>query len=118
MDTALHDRFTAKAGEPVRLIFNVVDQDGNAVTLTDISAVYKIARRAGQSAIMTLTQEDAGITVSGSTVTVEYNTEDVNDGSTDAVQFYGLFFDQLQITEDDDALYVCEGEFVIEQVIL
>lgn len=114
MYTVTHELLIAKAGEPVRIIFTVTDQNGAAVTLSGASAAYKIARGAGEAAILTKT-DSSGITLSGNTATVEFSTGDIKDA--DSAQLFGEFIGQLKITKSGDGLYVAQGPLLIERVI-
>lgn len=113
MHAITHDLISAKSGEPVRITFTVTDQNGAAVFVEGASASYKIARHAGDPALLSKT-ETAGIALSGSTATVAFNTaEIVADGSP----LLGVFFAQLKIIKDGDALIVAEGPIQIDPVI-
>ena len=114
MYTVTHDLLSAKAGEPVRIVFTVTDQHGIAVTVSGASASYKIARGAGETALLTKT-DASGITLSGNNVTVEFATDDIRDASD--AQLYGEFLGQLHITKAGSGLYVAEGPLLIERVI-
>lgn len=114
MYTVTHDLLSAKAGEPVRIVFTVTDQDGAAVTLTGAAASYKIARGAGEAALLSKTQGN-GITLSGNSATVEFSTGDIQDSNNQ--QLYGEFLGQLKITKSGDGLYVAEGPLLIERII-
>ena len=113
MYTVTHSLLRAKAGEPVRLSVTVTDKSGTAVDLTGASAVYKIARHAGDTALLTITDAN-GITLSGNIATVDVNTADLKNSS---VQLLGDFFGQLQITQNGDSLFVAEGPLCLDPVI-
>lgn len=114
MYTVTHDLLAAKAGEPVRIVFTVTDQNGGAVTLDGATAAYKIARGAGEPALMTKTESD-GIELSGNTATIDFLSSDIKDAQNN--QLYGEFLAQLKITKSGDGLYVAQGAILIEPVI-
>lgn len=114
MYTVAHELLAAKSGEPVRIVFTVTDQNGSAVSLAGASAAYKIARGAGDAALLTKTNP-SGITLSGNTATVEFLTSDIRDAAGNPL--FGEFLGQLKITKGSDGLYVAEGPLLVEPVI-
>lgn len=114
MYTVMHELLAAKSGEPVRIVFTVTDQNGSAISLAGASADYKIARGAGDTALLAKTSP-TGITLSGNTATVEFLTSDIKD--TNDNPLFGEFLGQLKITKGGDGLYVAEGPLLIEPVI-
>jgi hypothetical protein len=115
MYTITHRLIETHTGEPVKITFTVTDQAGAPVTVASATAVYKIARRLGEAALLTKTDAD-GITLSGSTAIVEFNTGELVDD--DEVPLLGDFAGQLLITKDGDGLIVAEGQINIAPVIL
>lgn len=113
MHTAVHGLISAKAGEPVRIIFTVTNADGAEVDVSGASAVYKIARRAGEAALLTRTHEE-GILLSGNMAVVEFDTGDLAD---DNGQMTGDFVGQLTVAMDGDSLVVAEGPVHVGAVI-
>lgn len=112
MYTVFHAQVTAKVGEPIRIVYTVKDNAGATVDVSSgVTGTYKIARRAGEAALLTLTTE---LIFSGSTVTVAYNTNQVLSST---VQCLGDFFDQLKLVKTGDTLYICEGIVTIDPVI-
>jgi hypothetical protein len=114
MNTLTHALLRAKAGEPVSLVFTVTDRDGDPVSVESATAAYKIARRAGDAALLTKTQE-AGITLSGNVATVDFSTGELLQSGN---QLLGDFFGQLKITKDGDGIFVAEGPITVEPVIV
>ena len=113
MYTATHNQNTASVGEKVRITFTIKDEAGAIVDVSSSTAAYKIARRKGDVALLTKTNI-AGITLSGNTAIVEFNTNEVLASEEQAL---GDFVDQLAITKAGDTLYVSEGIITIEPVI-
>lgn len=114
MYTASHGLIETHSGEPVRIIFTVVDQAGSPVTVAGAAATYKIARRPGDAALLTKT-EASGITLSSNTATVEFNTGTLLDGASPML---GDFFGQLNIVKSGDTLVVAEGPLYVAPVIV
>jgi hypothetical protein len=113
MFTEKHDLVTAKVGEKVTLSYDIKDHSGNNVDVsTGVTAAYKMARRPGGPAILTI---DSTISFSGHTINVSFNTNEVVDEGEN--QLTGDFFDQLTMTKAGDSLVVSEGPFTIEPVI-
>jgi hypothetical protein len=108
MYTTVHSLISAKAGERVKITFTVTDRAGAAVSLSGASALYRIARRAGDAALLTLTS-GAGITLSSNTAAVEFDTGDLED--------LGDFLGQLTVTKAGDTLVVAEGPVSVAPVI-
>lgn len=113
MYTVPHSLLRAKSGEPVKITFTISDQNGNPVTVTGAAATYKIARRLGLPALLTKTQSD-GITLSGSTAIVEFDTGGLVENNE---ALLGDFVAQLKIIRNGDALVVAEGPLQVEPVI-
>jgi hypothetical protein len=110
MYTQVHAPLSAKAGEGVRIIFTVTDRNGAAVALDGAEAAYRLARRAGEAALLEVT-EGAGILLDGSTATVEFSTEGLPEAGGD-------FIGQLTLTLDGQALVAAEGVVTISPVVL
>lgn len=113
MYTVTHSLLRAKTGEPVKITFSVKDQNGNAVIVTGATATYKIARRIGETALLTKTDAD-GITLDNDTAVVEFNASELVDGATPLL---GDFFGQLKIVKSGLGLIVAEGPLSIGAVI-
>ena len=113
MYTVVHPLVETHTGEAVRLVFTVTDQAGTAVSLSGASAIYKIARHAGDAALLVKT-ETAGIALSGNTATVSFNTSELTSGGA---ALLGDFFAQLQVTKSGDSLIVAEGPLSVAPVI-
>jgi hypothetical protein len=113
MHTLIHGLIEAKTGEPVLITFTITDRNGTAVLVDGAAATYKIARRAGEVALVTKTEVD-GITLSSNTAIVALNMGELTDG---AEALLGDFFAQLRITMDGDGLVVAEGPIHVAAVI-
>lgn len=113
MHTVTHGLLSAKTGEPVKITFTITDQNGDPVTVTGAAAIYKIARQAGQPALLTKTEAD-GITLLNDTAVVEFDSGNLVDGSTPVL---GDFFGQLKIIKSGIGLIVAEGPISIGPVI-
>ena len=109
MYTTIFAQEIAKVGEQVCITFTIKDNSGAAVLVTGLAASFKISRRAGDTAFLSLTQV-AGITLTGSTAVVLFNTNTVLVGT---VQALGDLFAQLSITKAGNTLYVAEGIITI-----
>lgn len=116
MYTVEHEDLDVHVNEPVRLRFPVTDRDGNEVSLdgVGVEAEYTIAKEYGDTAIVRKIQ-GSGITLSGNVATVNFNTNEVKQGTT---QMSGFFVGQLRITIDGDDLVVAKGKLKINKVIL
>lgn len=113
MYTVTHGLISTKTGEPVSLTFTITDESGTPVTVSGAQATYKIARRDGDTALLTMT-ETSGITLSSNTAVVAFNTGDLADGTGALI---GDFFGQLRITKGGDGLVVAEGPLYVGPVI-
>lgn len=110
MYTVRHEPLEAHTGEPVEIIFDVTDnaKPPQPVLVEGATATYKVARRQGGTALMTLTEIN-GITLSGNTATVEFDVDDI--GRT------GDLFGELKITKDGVPLVVGDGRLHIIKTI-
>lgn len=116
MHTHIHGNIEARSGEPVEIVFNVTDKDGNTADLTLATAEYRLARRAGDAALLTRSSAaEGGIAMDGSTVTVTIDTTALMHAGA---AMLGDFFGQLRITLDGRTLVVAEGPVSIAPVIL
>lgn len=113
MHTAVHGLVRLKAGEPATLIFTVTDREGLPVDLAGAQALYKLARRAGDDALLTLT-EGGGIALSANVATVSLETAEL---SGPGGLLTGDFLGQLTLIKDGDGLVAAEGPLSIEPVI-
>ena len=113
MQTSLHPLIETHTGEDVEIAFHVTDGAGNDVDLGAATASYKIARRAGDAAVLTKTN-GSGITLSDNTATVAFNTAELADGDTPLL---GDFFGQLTLTIGGVTLVVAEGPIAVDPVI-
>ena len=114
MYTVTHGLISAKTGETVQVTFTVTDGSGNAVSVEGAAATYKIARRAGDTAILAKTEAE-GISLVSNMAIVEFDTGDLADAEG---ALLGDFFAQLTITKDGDGLVVSEGPLHVSPVIL
>jgi len=115
MLTATHDQVTANVGEKLTLSYPVRDGDGNYVDVSaGVTGEYKIARQLSGHAILTINDT---LSFSGHTVSIELDTEQVQDKSAAPAQLFGDFEDQLKLTKDGSTLYVATGPVRINQVI-
>lgn len=115
MYTVTHDPIEVNAGEAVSITFTVVDQAAVAVSVATATASYKIARKKGDTAILTKTQA-AGITLASNTAVVAFDTASLVNA--DADQLYGEFIGQLTITKDGFDLVVAEGTISVAPVVI
>lgn len=113
MYTVTHPLIDTKTGEPVTLAFHITNRAGAPLDVSAGSAVYKIARRAGETAILNVTGDD--IMLDGTTVTVSFNTGDIAQAGTPLM---GDFLGQLTLTLDGVGLVVAEGPISIRPVIV
>lgn len=113
MHTAVHGLIRLKAGEPATLIFTVTDREGLPVDLSGAQARYKLARRAGDAALLTLT-DGGGIALAANVATVSLETAELTgpDGA-----LTGDFLGQLTLVKDGAGLVVAEGPVSVEPVI-
>ena len=115
MHTHIHGNIEARSGEPVEIAFNVTDKDGNAIDLTSATAEYRLARRAGDVALLTCSSDDGDIIAEDNRVTVTFDSAALTQGGQPLM---GDFFGQLRITKDARTLVVAEGPISIAPVIL
>lgn len=116
MHTAIHPLVEVRSGEIFTLVFNITDAAGQAVDLTDAAAEYRIARRAGECALVTLESSPAGgIIFTESAAHVGIDTAQLQSGSAPLL---GDFFGQLRLTIGGQTLVAAEGPFCIHPVIL
>lgn len=114
MRTSLHPLIETHTGEDVEISFHVTDGAGNDVDLAAATASYKIARRAGDAALLTKTNGN-GITLSDHTATIALNTAELTDGDA---ALLGDFFGQLTLTIGGVTLVAAEGPIAIDPVII
>lgn len=115
MYTHIHGTIEMRSGERAELVFNITDHDGATVDLTEASAEYRVARRAGEAALMVCTsEENGGIVMTGSAATVTVDTNTLAQGGKPLM---GDFFAQLRITLDERMLIVAEGVINVAPVI-
>lgn len=116
MHTHIHGNIEARSGEPVEIAFNVTDKDGNAIDLTLATAEYRLARRAGDTALLSCSSAgDGGITAEGNIATVTFDSAALTQNGQPML---GDFYGQLRITLDSRTLVVAEGPISIAPVIL
>lgn len=116
MNTYIHGTIEARSGEWIEINFNVSDADGNAVDLTEASAEYRIARRAGDAALISRhSGESGGISIGDNIVNVTVDTAALVQGGKPLL---GDFFAQLMITLDGRTLVAAEGPISISPVVL
>ena len=113
MQTSLHALIETHTGEDVELAFHVTDGAGGDVDLAEASASYKIARRAGDAALLTKTNGN-GITLEGAAATVSFNTSEL---AAEDAPLLGDFFGQLTLTIGGVTLVAAEGPIAIAPVI-
>lgn len=114
MQITPHPLIQTHSGEDIRLAFHVTDVNGNALDITAAAAHYKIARRAGDAALLTKTEAD-DIALAGHIATVSLNTADLTAGGAPQI---GDFWGQLTLTLDDMTLVVAEGPLSVAPVII
>lgn len=116
MHTAIHPLIEARSGERFEIIFNVTDSAGDTAVLEGASAEYRIARRAGERALVSLTSgSEGGITLAGSAAQVSIDTNLLGAHGT---AMMGDFFGQLRLSIGGQTLVVAEGPLCIHPVIL
>ncbi len=116
MFTHIHSNIETRSGETEELVFHVADKDGNAADLTGAAAEYRIARRAGDTALLSCTSADGGgIVIEDNAVTVTFDTAALTQNEKPLL---GDFFAQLRITVNDRTLVVAEGPISIAPVVL
>jgi len=108
-----HPLIRTHSGEDIVLAFHVTDAAGVALDLTEAAATYKIARRAGESALLVKTQED-GIVLSGGTATVSLNTAAL---AADGQPLIGDFWGQLTLSLNGATQVAAEGPLAVAPVI-
>lgn len=109
MHTQYHGLVQAHLGDVASLEFIVTDRGGNAVDLGAASAVYKLARAHGGTALLVL-DGMGGVSMQENVVTVDIDTG--------MIAQTGDFFGQLFVTIDGDTLVVAEGPVHVAPVIL
>lgn len=83
---------TLVAGESKILSYHVVDEDGDAVTVTGATIKWELSRYRGSEAILTKSTTDGNITIATSTVEVEIDAADTAD-------LEGLYYHELTIAD-------------------
>ena len=108
-----HALIRTHSGEDIALAFHITNTAGAALDISDAAAVYKIARRAGDAALLVKTQED-GITLAAATATVTLNTAEL---AAEGQPLLGDFWGQLTLTLNDMTQVVAEGPLSVAPVI-
>ena len=108
-----HPLIQTHSGEDIQLAFHITDANGNALDISAATASYKIARRAGDAALLTKTGED-GIGFTGHIATVSLNTADLIAAGEAQI---GDFWGQLTLTLDGVTLVVAEGPLCVAPII-
>jgi hypothetical protein len=116
MHTRIHPLIEVRSGETADLVFSVTDESGAGVDLAGASAEYRLARRAGERALLTLHSGAAGgIVLDGEAASVSLDTNAlVQNGKP----LLGDFFGQLRLTLGGRTLVVAEGPLCLHPVIL
>jgi len=113
MHTAIHPLIETHSGTRITIVFNVRDAAGNLLDLEEASAEYRLARRAGERALMSLGSGGGGaILIEGSAVHITLDTTDLPGGAL------GDFFGQLRLTIGGQTLVAAEGPLCVHPVIL
>lgn len=116
MHTAIHPLVEVRSGETFTLVFNITDAAGLPLDLDGAAAEYRIARRAGERALVTRTSGPAGgIVFTESAAHVDIDTGDLQSGDAPLL---GDFLGQLRLTIDAHTLVAAEGPLCIHPVIL
>lgn len=116
MHTRIHPPIDIRSGETADLFFSVTDADGAGVDLAGASAEYRLARRAGERALLTLhSGENGGIALAGEVATVSLDTNVIVQNGKPLL---GDFFGQLRLTLGERTLVVAEGVLCLHPVIL
>jgi hypothetical protein len=113
MYTVTHPPIAAKTGENVRIVFTITDRQGNAVDVSGAEATYRIARRAGEAALLEKTETN-GVMLASNTAAVDFSTADLADADGPMT---GDFLGQLAMTMDGDGLVVAEGTITISSSV-
>ncbi|MFN7115006.1 MAG: hypothetical protein ACK4PK_11685 [Alphaproteobacteria bacterium] len=116
MHTGIHPPIDIHSGETAELVFTVTDGAGAGIDLGGAAAEYRLARRAGARAILTLHSGDSGnVAIDAETVTVSLDTGAlVQNGQP----MLGDFFGQLRLTIGGRTLVAAEGTLCLHPVIL
>lgn len=116
MHTRIHPPVDIRSGEQADLVFSVTDESGAGLDLTGGMAEYRLARRAGERALLTLHSDgDGGIALAGEVATVSLDTNAlVQNGKP----LLGDFFGQLRLSLGGRTLVVAEGVLCLHPVIL
>ncbi|MDP2204758.1 MAG: hypothetical protein Q8K65_00460 [Alphaproteobacteria bacterium] len=116
MHTGIHPPIDIRSGEMAELVFTVTDGAGAGIDLGGAAAEYRLARRAGERALLTLhSGEDGGVTIDSETVTVSLDTAAlVQNGKA----MLGDFFGQLRLTIGGRSLVAAEGNLCLHPIIL
>jgi len=113
MHTAIHPLIETHSGTRITIVFNVRDAAGNLLDLDEASAEYRLARRAGERALLSLNSgADGGILLDGSSVHIGLDTDLLPGGAL------GDFFGQLRLTIGGQTLVAAEGPLCVHPVIL
>ncbi|HRJ66925.1 MAG TPA: hypothetical protein PLW48_07280, partial [Alphaproteobacteria bacterium] len=116
MHTAIHPLIDVRSGERFEIIFSVNDGAGAAITLDGAGAEYRLARRAGERALISLNSNaEGGITLAGSTAHITVDTAELSAGGKPML---GDFFGQLRLSIGGQTLVAAEGPICIHPVIL
>jgi len=101
-----------KSGDDKVMPFSVVDNSGNAVTVTGGSATYAIANSVDGPALVTKTSAAGAITLSGSTITVTLVP-------ADTASMAGVYYHELEVTDSDgDVFTPACGTMTIERDLI
>lgn len=115
MYTRLHPLIDIRSGETADLSFAVTDAAGASLDLGGASAEYRIARRAGEPALTSLSSDAESITIGGGYVTAHVDTGVLIQNGKPVL---GDCFGQLRLTLGGRTLVVAEGPLCIHPVIL
>jgi hypothetical protein len=102
------DDIECRYKDDIQIAFSVVDRNGAAVTVAGGTATFRIARRGSAAQVIEYTETD-GITLSGSTATVAFNSVDLDAA--------GDYVGQLRITKSGLSMVSSEGEIKVLPLI-
>lgn len=116
MHTSIHPLIEIRSGETAELVFTITDAAGASIDLGGASAEYRLARRAGERAALSLhSAADGGIALEDSAAIVSIDTAAlVQNGKP----LLGDFLGQLRLTIGGRTLVAAEGPLCLHPVIL
>ncbi len=102
---------TLVAGESKILSYDVVDEDGAAVTVTGATCLWELSRYLGEEALLTYSTTDGSVVASGTTVEVTIDATDTED-------LEGLYYHELTITDTQSNKSKTQGVLLVNAQVL